>query len=1122
MKTAFILSRYANLTRVLIISALLLTESAFAPVVFAQRGDRVAPAAPEGLTLAETSIGLRLKYSSTRDGTAIVIDKITSGSRAAQLDLKRGDILTHLNDQPVASLDRALLIIEDWAGRQPGRLSLQLSRGKAKIKVFLYPPNYSGRPAPAVAVNERRSAPGRPAVTETTDQVQNAKRDAVRARRFAATQEPVRLAHTDVSDPWQIPGFTTAPRPKNGINVLRRIFIDPQTGTVAFAGYYDPNYATGPIDYSTLLHDALRSPAPSFSLEPTAASKAASAAFMRDFDQQMQRNLGSLAAGKTWLIGIFNALISDPALETDRRRFVARGVELLGVPAEDIPACVRGMLGQVPEGSPDWARFWSQCYGQLGSRGGATFVRAGASNDAAGLSNAIDQLRIRPAIDELRQLKQSGSINDAQAQARAEVAIWGAILEDCRVDDPRWKSAAERASRTGDLAPFRALIDDINANLVRERIIEPWLNGLVLSESFLQVMHRMPPLEVAPVCLEGLSADSELARTFLAADWTLKTLGTTPELATRVPGHVTPSQFAFRLESERQVYDLGDVSVRFWLVPESVTLRHDPSGTILTCDDSRPAVRAKIMSHQRSGSSAARQLATEAMSGYAAMLTQRYEDYALALPELHQLREAAKVLALVRWAKARNYTLVPPAPPAPSRPLPTAFARGFWTGNFDSAGGRTFFGLVAIGGVDFGEDAGTAWVQPSVDPALKTTALGQLVGSAALGQQATDAALRGDLDSARALSDQSARAMTGDFDFTGNPALPGIPPASPPSPVDQAILQNELALQSRQSIDALAQAKAELQQAGADANLQALANTKKNQAEERLSQIRDLLGQGAQPVEATRQVVKLLRNGDWGLIPKPRTVAANAPVATPPTTTDATPASAIDPEERARIRNEITQLRTELCRIQQQLRRLNASIQSDQDQRAEWEKVTDEAYNSALDRAKEKLQELSVDFPTDILEDKLSKVTDPAERAKIQQTLRFLKRLKDTYAFKDFASWADQEKMSRAEVMAGIKQLADLCEVEDRIKDYLEKKWGLKKFFAFRDAAQDLITSTYDVTAEVLAWRRLKQLNQNSDDFLKATEASGRRIRELIGAIHEREVRLGLDPGSTKEPCATP
>lgn len=1076
------------------------------PDLSAQRGaGRPAPAtANESRT--PPSIGLALKEQAVRGGQQVSVVEVRAGSPAAAAGFQPGDIIVKVQGQPALSMVQVVATVQTWlatsaaAAGQP--LAFEVRRGRSQLTVQV---TATASATSSATTNADRLA-----------RMRNIRRGAI----AAVGTNRSGLAVGNVTDPWTVPGLAAQPANATGINVLRRVFIDPATGELAFAGTYDPAFATGPIDYSSLLHDAQRSPTPSFSLEPTEASRAAGTAFIRQFDQQMQRNLGDVAAGKAWLLGIFNQLLTNPALEVDRRRFVARGVELLGVPAAEIPGCVRGMLGQVPPGSPEWARFWSVCYEKLGSAGGGIFVRAGANNDPDGFNQALNRLGVRPAIDEIRRQKDAGALSEAQAQAQAETAILCAIFRDCGVPEQRWRAAAERAGRTGDLAPFRALVDDMNANLVRERVIEPWLNGLVLSETFLQVMHQLPSLEVAPVYQDGLAADSELARTFLAADWTLKTLGTTPELAERVTGHVTPSQFAFRLQSERGVYALGDIRVRFWLVPETVPLHAAPDGSIVAFGDARPGVRARILSHDRCHSAAARRLAEEAMRGYAAMLTTRYADYARALPDLHRLREAAKILALVRWAQARGTRLAPPAPPAPAAPLPARFERGFWTGNFDSSGGRTFFGLVAIGGVDFGPDAGTGWLQTRVDPELRSSALGQLVGSAGLGRAALEAAARGDLESARALADQSARAMTGDFDFTGHPALPQIPEASPPSPVDAALLQSEVLLQTRQNIDAMERAQKVLRQTGAGDVPRAEAHAQWTQAEQNLAQLQTLLTTRESPLPA-RQVVQLLRNGEWEKLPKPKPVAT-APTPQPPPPAPA-PAPVVDPEERARLRGEITQFRSELCRIQAQLRRFNATIQSDLDQRAEWEKVTNDAYENALKRAQEKFEEFSVDFPGDILKEKLETVTDPAERAKIERALRLVDRFKDAYTTRDFSEWAAKEEFTREEIIEGIKQIAEICEIEERIKDYLSKKWGLKRAIAYFEAADELLTSAYDVTSELVAWRRLQQLNRNSDAFLRATEASGRRLREVIAAIHAREVRLGLDPGSTKTPCdATP
>lgn len=327
--------------------------------------------------------------------------------------------------------------------------------------------------------------------------------------------------------------------------------------------------------------------------------------------------------------------------------------------------------------------------------------------------------------------------------------------------------------------------------------------------------------------------------------------------------------------------------------------------------------------------------------------------------------------------------------------------------------------------------------------------------------------------------------------------------------VSQAELQNELVTQNIRAIKELA--------APGPAS-----DNQRQQAEAHVRQISGLLAAGPVEPAQARQWVKLLRNGDWAALPaapaRPAVVAITpAPTEPPPAPSPAPPV--VDPAERARLRGEITALRSELCRIQAQLRRFNATIQMDQGQRDEWEKRVNDAYENSLDRVKEALAEFTVSFPEEKLTERLESLTDPVERAKLKRGLRLVQRLKEAYTLKDFSAWAAHEDYGRDEMLEGVGIIAEVLEVEEKVKDYLGKRWGLKRFFAYQEAASELITSTFDVTSEVVAWRRLNQLNRNSEDFLVATQKSGERIRKVIAGIHEREVRLGLDPGATKELC---
>ena len=1068
------------------------------PLPAQRRGTRPAPApasAPASPAATPPApIGLVFQEKADRQGTVIEVVSVVPGSPAAAAGVQAGDVLVTAKGQPINSLKTAKEIIlagSILSARSGQPFPLRFRRGQGEVTVQITPA------APSTA-----SASGRPSKASSADQRMNA-----RMRGFARGRGATAVASGEAVDPFLIPGLAPRDSAPAGINVLQRVFLDPESGQLAFVGRYDPAYATGAIDYSTLLHDAWQSPAPSFSLEPTAATKAGVDAFVRGYDQQMDANLRSVESGKTWMVGMFDQLLTNPALEVDRRRFLAKGAGIFRVKPEEVPPYMQAMLNRTEMGSPPWINFWAKLFERLGAPEAAQYMRAAAnkSNDPGAFQAALDGLGMRPVIEDYRNRMNNGAISQAAAERILEAEVWAAIYSRCRVPESRWLPAVTRVRQGGSIDAFRATLDVINVDLVTQKVMDVWLNGLVLSETFLQVMNRMPPLEVAPDYRGNLAPDSELARTFLAADWTLKNLTVTPELADRVPGHLTPTQFIFQQESQHGVYDLGNVEARFWLTPGSVALRCDPAGTVLDFGPAVTSVRAEVLSHQ-GGSAAAERVTRDAIADYAREITRRYDEYARALPDLHRLREAAKILALVHWAQARGLKLVPPSPPAPPCALPASFRRGFWTAYFLANPEKTFFGLAASGGVDFGNDIGTAWVQPREDPALAKTAVQQLAASAALGQQAAAAAGRGDLEAARSLADQSARAMTGDIDLSANPALGAIPEVPPPERVADVELQGELVTQTNREISALTQASSTPGPKG---------ETQRAQSQEHLRELEGLLASEPPAPAQARQIVKLLRNGDWGSLPAaaPRTPAvATAPAPAP------APA-VVDPAERARIRGEITELRVELCRIQRQLRRFNATVQMDQDQRDQWVKVTNDAYQSALDRAKEKLADFTVDFPEGELGERLKNITDPVERAKLERALRLVQHLKEAYSVKDFATWAANEDYGPKEILEGIGMITDLLGVDEKITDYLKKRWGLGRVLAFKDAAQDLVTSAYDVTAEVVAWRRLKQLNQNSDSFLLAVQKSGERIREVMEGIRQREIRLGLDPGSTKEPC---
>ena len=924
-------------------------------------------------------------------------------------------------------------------------------------------------------------------------------------------------------DPFSVPGMAKAAQSGMGINTLRTVFMDPKTGTAAFIGTYDPAYATGPIDYATLLSDALHSPYPAFSLDPSPATKANRETLLHKVDADMAQVQGDLAYGKAWMLRIGNMLLTDPALPLDRQRFLKKGADAMGSTPDHVRAFWDLASGRMQTLSPEGLNMVAALFVKMGTPEVGNALQAMQGGNAVG---GLELLGLGLLLSDTRQKMQAGTIAKEYASTLMQAAFWEQVMLRLKIPESSWRASVNRAKAGSEpLITFLPVVENLLSGAITDRVMLPWLNGLELSQAFLERFYQVPPVEIVPSFLSGLAPDSELARTFFAADWILKTLDTSPELAEKVPGHLTFQNYEFRLASSRGIYAPGSRGdIRGWLSPQGVELRHDPSGSVVTFGPSRIAVRGELTTFE-GGSRSASALEREAIDAYAQEITRRFDEYARALPELHRLREAAKVIALVRWAKNRNQLLASPGPIAPGRPLPASFRQGFWTATFQADASKILFVISAHGGVVFDAKVGDAWVQPRPEPGLASSALAQLVGSASLAQQAADAAvLKGDLEGARALAQRSEQAMIGDLS-SGFPPLARVPEV--PEPAAFAAFQSQALAQTREAITGLQQAQSKTQQAGQasgtdSAALLAQAEADRRAWEQKLRDLKELMAQGQRnPASAPQLLVQLHPSSMGTIVPAPAGTATRPAPA--PGMGPAAPKPAMSPEERARILNEIAQMRNELCRIQTQLRKFGTTIQSDQAQRVEWEQVTNEAYQRAIDQVKDalmdELKDLSMDLPKGYLEDKLAKAPTKADQERIKRALRLVQHLKESYDLKDFSVWASYEDYSREEILEGARMVAELTGVDEWIKNKLVKKWGLGRVIAFGEAAQDIVASAYDVTSEVLAWRRLNQLNRNSESFLKAVEGTSKHMKTVLEGIHERELRLGLPPGATKEPC---
>lgn len=243
-----------------------------------------------------------------------------------------------------------------------------------------------------------------------------------------------------------------------------------------------------------------------------------------------------------------------------------------------------------------------------------------------------------------------------------------------------------------------------------------------------------------------------------------------------------------------------------------------------------------------------------------------------------------------------------------------------------------------------------------------------------------------------------------------------------------------------------------------------------------------------------------------------------------------------DPQREAdrTHREAIQKLRGQVAGIQEALRRLNLSMLSDARQRAEWEKVTNEAMQNAWDRGKGMVVDEGINFLGKRIENQLASVnqelqravtrlsgeTDPARRDRLHAAVKLLgqqreqirraqkeaepilQRLRETKLVLDTADYArsnpgDLEKFLRGSYDL-VKMALDNPTVQKSLK--IGGQYG-----AGAGYAQSVVDSSYDITAEAIAWKRISQLNRNSEQYLEAVNRLKERMEKTVQKIQGLE-----------------
>lgn len=227
----------------------------------------------------------------------------------------------------------------------------------------------------------------------------------------------------------------------------------------------------------------------------------------------------------------------------------------------------------------------------------------------------------------------------------------------------------------------------------------------------------------------------------------------------------------------------------------------------------------------------------------------------------------------------------------------------------------------------------------------------------------------------------------------------------------------------------------------------------------------------------------------------------------------------------------IPQLCAQLPGAQDALRRLMETQEKRNEDRKEWEETVNDASDDALQRGLDMLRDYTgekvskhikemigeQDKEIEQLYRDISSEKDPAKVGAMQQRWQqmdlhkahledALKRAKidqqhlnELAQERDFFKFEKENKGDLVSFMEGIRQVADTLVGDEDVQKKLHIP---KKYADYYKYSASIVDSTYDIFSEVLTAQQITELNQNSDEFLKAVGALNGRIHQTVTQLN--------------------
>jgi len=888
------------------------------------------------------------------------------------------------------------------------------------------------------------------------------------------------------------PAPASVKRSLSDINILKYALIDSKSRVVTLVGSYDNTYATGPIPYYDLLKEVLQSPYPYFSLEPTQATRAAVDNLQANIATDVKRMWNDRAYVNTWTQCLMSLLLKDPQLQQDHDRFINKAADAFKVSGQEVFQ-ILSLENNDSYPSPEMQVIMIKVLKGLGYNNVA-FALESADGTRDTARKVFTKLGRIQEIEPIWVKWDAREITPEQAKVEIASRLYGAYLLEMGMAASE-VSAKENATRNGSMSLQeleKVYTDKLNACIV-DNIGVKIFNGLTLSQALLSKLYNVP-LPQMELVYENLPAQTNLAKVMFEADYMLKTLTALPDVKERVPGHFTNLEYLYEEERKQGIRTPAGAGgeVRNTIMPGDVKMRVSPDGKVVVFDDAQVKIESALLKPVGNlGNSEA--LVRNSFAAYGNFLTGRYDLYAKAYPAFHRMREVAKLIALARWAKANNYKIVVDRVEG-LRAFPPSSATGFWNAIFTADEQEVSLTVVALGGTDFSEKYGDSWAQSKVDPAVEKDTLKQLVASTAFAQKAAKEADAGNLENARDLAEKSAQAMVGNIDASQIPELKDIP--IPPEPAMAAELNIEAQSITDESLRAMDEAKAVRQQADAlpdnsaqeAAKLREMAAKQEQEAQANLKRLNDALNAVRQDPASIGNTVTALRSGTsfFGAGSSNTNIKPSAPIITP------------EPEDwSAKCSKwiaELDEVNRQIASTRAVLLKLNASIQSDRKQFAEWE----EAASDGFDRCVRMAADTAVDFSAGALSERYDEIYAlskklPNKPEDLIEKYRYLaslaKRLKEAKSTNDYAGLAASENKSEAEIYAtlrdGVGQIIGLLSLDKTVPGMVWK---------YGSQALDM---AYNLKELQLGWKNVGVLEENNVRYAEAVKKLAARMQEL-------------------------